>query len=112
MEARQKIETWVAENPDGYLTSSFARIANEIGVAAGSVDWHLPEIIADRDGCLPSDVMKKRAEAGFKRAPSRGISIEQIAAIRRVDAEGTHPRDIAYSLGIHFNTVKKYTEGD
>ena len=103
---RKKIKAWVEANPDGYLQKSFKQIAIETETSTTSVDWHLPEIIADRDGILPSEVMAKRIKAGFR---PRELSIETVAEMRRLhEEEGMSKRDIAYVLKIDIITVRKY----
>ena len=104
--ARERIEAWVEANPDGYLQKSLQQVAIETGTSITSVDWHLPEIIADRDGILPSEVMARRVKAGFR---PRGLSIETVTEMRRLyDEEGMSKRDIAYLLKINIITVRKY----
>ena len=104
--ARQKIEAWVEANPDGYLQKSFQQIVFETGTSMTSVDWHLPGIIANRDGIRPSEVMAKRIKAGFR---SRELSIETVTEMRRLyDEEGMSKLDIAYLLKINILTVRKY----
>ena len=106
-DARKQIEAWVEANPNGYLEKSMAEICKEMGLSATLVDWHLHEIIADRDNCLPSEALAKRKEAGFR--VGQGISTEAIAEIRRLHyEEGLSQRDIVYITKISPPTVKKY----
>ena len=104
---RSKIEQWVDENPDGYLQKNLAEIAHEVGVATGSLDRHLYNIIADRDGCLPSEVIAKRAEAGFKRNPTK-FSAEEHQKIIDLHNEDMEVCDIAYLTGKSRITVQKH----
>ena len=106
---RQKIEKWVDENPDGHLKKSYDQIANEAGVSYTSAYRYLLEIIADRDGCLPSDVMKAREDAGLKQSPrAMKLSEHEIAEVDKLDAEGMEPRDIAYIVGVGLPAVRKH----
>lgn len=103
---REKIEAWVEANPDGYFQKSLQQIVIETGTSMTSVDWHLPGIIANRDGILPSEVMAKRIKAGFR---PRELSIETVTEMRRLyEEEGMSKLDIAYLLKINIITVRKY----
>ena len=110
MKAREKLEKWVEENPDGYLEKSFERIAKEIGISASTVAKQLLKIIAKRDGILPSQVRFKRREAGFKRksAGDTLLSDEQIAKIMELWNLKYDLDDIVYIVKIDRQTVEKY----
>lgn len=110
--ARERILDWVAKNPNGYREMTLDNIAKEAGVSKGSVVGHLFAIIADRDGCLPSEVAKRRAEAGFKQSPRR-LSEQDIADIQRYYFdEGMWIRDIIYIMKVSEATVRKYLKED
>ncbi len=110
--ARAKLEEWVAENPNGYVEMTLDEITEAVGVSKGSVVGNLYNIIADRDGCLPSEVAKRRAEAGFKQSPRR-LSEQDIADIRRYYFDdGMWIRDIIYIMGVSEGTVRKYLQED
>ena len=108
---RTLIENWVRENPNGYLEKTFKAIADEIGIGAGSVHRYLYQVIAQRDNCLPSDVKKRREQAGFKQTPKK-LTQEEIDIIRQYrDADEQMPiSDIAYITGHSEVTVRKYLE--
>lgn len=106
---REKVAEWLESNPEKWLTQSFSSIGKEIGISAATVDRYLPELIADRDNTLPSEVMRKRKEAGLG-APGRTKADEDI--IRKCIEE--HPdagiRDIAYLAKCTPRAVKRVME--
>ena len=107
MSVREKIEAWVSENPDDYLQKTLKQMAKEIGVSAGSVDRYLPEIIAERDGCMPSDVIDRRKSEGYNRRGPR-LTPNEIEKIHEYAYVGMPSRDIAYMLGRGPKTIEKY----
>ncbi len=104
---RQKIEVWVEVNPDGWKTLTFSKIATEIGISAGSVDRHLPEVVADRDNIMPSEVMRIRVDNGLVQRPGRKridmALIQKLIAEHGIDS----PRDLAYLTGYHRESIKR-----
>ena len=92
---RNKLALWLENNPDSWLKQSFKSIAEDADVSSTSVDRYLPELIADRDNILPSEVMKQRERAGLG---SPGRSKPDPENIRRVIEEnpGAPVRDLAY----------------
>ena len=105
--ARQKLELWVSENPDGYLQYSYGDIAKQVGISWITVQRCLYEIIAERDGILPSDVIQRRAKAGRKVGP-KGLDSDVIDEIYNLSDEGMDPRDIAYTLKVGLSTVYRH----
>ena len=93
--AKEKVSVWLEKNPDKCLTQSFPSIGKEIGLSASSVDRYLPELIADRDGILPSEILEMRAKAGFA-APRK--SKTDLNKVREVIANNPDApvRDLAY----------------
>jgi hypothetical protein len=108
-EARIKLAKWLEGNPDGWLTQSYVSIGKKAGVSATSVDRYLPELIADRDGIMPSEVLQQREEAGLSYP---GRSKADRSKIRQIieDNPGTHIRDIAYLAECHPRVAKKVLE--
>ena len=108
-EAKARLADWLEDNPDDWLTQSYASIAKKSGVSATSVDRYLPELIADRDGIIPSEVLRQRKEAGLS-SPG-GVKMDR-AKIRQVIEENpdAHIRDIAYWAKCHPRIVKKVRE--
>lgn len=104
--AKEKLIRWLQEHPDDWLKESFKEIGKQSGVSATSVDRYLPELIAERDGIMPSAVMRQREEAGFV---FRGRSKADTSKIRECINE--HPdadiRDIAYLAKCTPKAVKR-----
>lgn len=105
-EAREKLAKWLEVNPDTWLTQSYTSIGKEAGISSTSVDRYLPELIADRDGIMPSEVLKQRAEAGLSN-PGRSKANQD--KIRKVIEEnpGAHVRDLAYLAKCHPRAVQR-----
>ena len=107
MNNREIMEQWVKENPNGYIQFSLTEIRQQVGMSINTVKHHLCEVIAERDGILPSEVMKRREEKGFKKVAHR-LEAEKVKEIYRLDKQGVEPSDIAYILDIHVLTVLNY----
>lgn len=108
-DARAKLARWLEDNPDNWLTRSYVSIGKEADVSPTSVDRYLPELIADRDEIMPSDVLRRREEAGLSYA---GRSKTDRGKIRQLIEEnpGAHIRDIAYKAKCHPRVAKKVLE--
>lgn len=105
---REKLEDWVEKYPDGYRKKSQKQIAKEAGVSQGSVSYNLTQIIAKRDGILPSEVTARREKQGFRQSPKQ-LTPEDVAEIHRLHYEEKYsPDDIAHVLNCHPVTVRKY----
>ena len=107
--AKARLADWLEDNPDDWLTQSYASISEKSDVSATSVDRYLPELIADRDGIMPSEVLRQRAEAGLS-SPG-GVKVDR-AKIRQVieDNPDAHIRDIAYFAKCDPRIAKKVRE--
>lgn len=105
-DVKDKLSRWLEENPDGWLRESYKSIAEAAGVSATSVDRYLIELIADRDGIMPSEVLRQREEAGLRFLGRAKADQEKI---RKVIEEnpGAHYRDIAYLAKCNPKTVKR-----
>ena len=108
-DARARLARWLEDNPDSWLTQSYVSIGKEANVSPTSVDRYLPELVADRDEIMPSDVLRQREEAGLSYA---GRSKTDRGKIRQLIEEnpGTHIRDIAYLAKCHPRIAKKVLE--
>lgn len=108
-EAKARLADWLEDNPDDWLTQSYTSIAKKSGVSATSVDRYLPELIADRDGIVPSEVLRQREKAGLS-SPKRA-KVDR-AKIRQIIEENpdAHIRDIAYWAKCHPRIAKKVRE--
>ena len=105
--AKQKLIEWIEKNPDGYLELSYEDIGKEVGIASISVWRHLPNLIADRDDVLPSEVMEQRKEQGLEYGKNHALKPEQIQEIYEL-SKSLGTKDVAYKLGIDMRTVEKY----
>ena len=108
-EAKARLVRWLADNPDSWLTQSYLSIAKESGVSATSVDRYLPELIADRDEIMPSEVLRRREEAGLSRPGVVKVDRDKIRQAIKENPD-THIRDIAYLVKCHPRIVKKVRE--
>ncbi len=106
---REKLQKYINENPNAYLEKSYETIANEIGTSPISVWRHLPNLIAQRDGCLPSEIVEKRKQQGFDFGQNTKLKPEKIEEIKEL-SKTLEPIDIAYKLDIDIRTVKAYLE--
>lgn len=104
--ARERLVEWLEENPDSWLTESFQSIARQTEMSPASVDRHLPEIVADREGILPSEVVKRRQEEG--RGTSRRPRADR-GKIRQIIAENPNApvRDLAYLAKCHPRVIER-----
>ena len=105
-DAREKLVRWLEANPDTWLTQSYTSIGKEVGISSASVDRYLPELIADRDGIMPSEVLQQRKKAGLGnpgRSKANQDKIRQVIA----DNPGAHVRDIAYLAKCHPRAVQR-----
>ena len=108
MSNKEKVKQWVEKNPDGYLEKSYEKIGKEIGISNVAVFRHLPFIIAQRDGCRPSDVQEKRDAHGLRQSPKK-VTEEQIQEILKLGQKESL-RNIAFLLQLDIRTVKKYLD--
>ncbi len=103
---RERLVEWLEENPDGWLTESFQSIARQTEMSPASVDRHLPELVADREGILPSEVVKRRQEEGSGASRRPKADREKI---RQIIAEnpGAPVRDLAYLAKCHWKVIEQ-----
>lgn len=103
---RERLAEWLEDNPDGWLTESYQSIARQMEMSPASVDRHLPELVADREGILPSEVVKRRQEEGSgasRRPKADREAIRQIIA----DNPGAPVRDLAYLAKCHWKVIEQ-----
>ena len=50
-------------------------------MSAATVDKYLPELIADRNNILPSEVMQNRREAGFAYPRKSTVNLQKVREI-------------------------------
>ncbi|MDE0482601.1 MAG: hypothetical protein OXI67_08500 [Candidatus Poribacteria bacterium] len=103
---KKKVVEWLETNPEKWLTQSFKSISDEAGVSVSSIDRYLPELIAERDGILPSQVIQKRREAGM--GHPRGFRID-LQKVRKVieDNPDASIRDLVYMANCSQNTIRR-----
>jgi len=104
--AKVKVAEWLENNPDGWLTQSFESIGKEIGLSAASVDRYLPELIAEQEGILPSQVMQKRQEAGLIFPRKSKVDFQKVREIIENNPDAPL-RDLVYLAKCSPNTIKK-----
>ena len=96
---------WLEDNPEGWKnTDTF--IHKETGVSTGSVNRYVPEIIAKRDGIMPSKVQELRQTEGnisARRPKADADKIRQIIA----DNPGTPVRDLAFLADCSHGAVER-----
>lgn len=107
MTVRERLAQWLDTNPNAWLTESYVSIARQTGMAAGSVNRHLLEIIAERKGILPSDVKKKRQEAGHVHQRRSKTDPDKIREVIK-DNPGAAVRDWAYLVRCHPTVIEKF----
>ena len=111
MTVRQKLAQWLNANPDAWLTESFQSIAKETGMSAGSVNRHLLEIIADHENILPSEVKKRRQEAGYVHQRRKKTDPDKIRKVIEENPDADI-RDWAYLVGCHPTAIERFLKED
>ena len=102
---KEKLIEWLEANPDGWKnTDTF--IHQQTGVSTGSVNRYVPEIIAKRDGILPSAVQELRQKEG--NVSSRRSKADPIE-IRRVISENPNApvRDLAFLCDCSHGAIER-----
>lgn len=86
------------------MTQSFKSIGENIGISAASVDRYLPELIADRDNILPSDVMQQRQESGFTYPRKAQTDLKMVRKVIENNPDAP-VRDLAYLVKCNSKTI-------
>ena len=107
MTVREKLAQWLKDNPDGWLTGTYDSIAKETGMSPGSVNRHLLELVAARDEILPSDVKRKRQEAGHVHQRRTKTDPNKIREVIK-NNPGADPRDWAFLVGCHPTVIERF----
>lgn len=102
-----KIENWVNETGDRWLTEGYNKIAEELGLNDSVVYDQLPNIVAAKEGCTVEDVQerKRKASQGKFKQP---ISPEIVDRILELTEAGRSVQGIAAELNISASTVRRY----
>lgn len=105
---KEKLEKWLEENPEGWLTESDQSISDQAGVSAGSVGRHLHMVVAKLNGMMPSEVKKRRQET----RPFSGRTKVDLNNIRKIIEENpdTPAIDIAFMADCSEQTVVRLLE--
>ena len=104
-DVKEKLVKWLEENPEGWKNTD-AFIHKQIGVSAGSVNRYVPEIIARRDGILPSEVQKLRRKEGG--VPSRRPKADANKIRQIIAANPDAPvRDLAFLADCSHGAIER-----
>ena len=93
-----KLQRWLDMNPNGFDTKTMSEIAKESDTNVSAVESTLPELIARRDGIMPSEVKKRRAYA-----TRRHVNKERVYELHD---EGKSTDDIAFIMECTTKTVR------
>ena len=107
MTVRKRLTAWLEVNPDAWLTESYDSIAKQTNMSAGSVNRHLLELVADRAGILPSEVKKRRQEAGHVHQRRTKTDPDKIRKVIE-DYPDADIRDWAYLVGCHPTSIERF----
>ena len=102
---RDTLVKWLEDNPDGWKNTD-AFIHKQTGVSTGSVNRYVPEIIAKRDGIMPSEVQELRQKEGdipSRRPRADTNKIRQIIA----DNPDAPVRDLAFLADCSDGAIKR-----
>ena len=102
---RDKLDQWLENNPEGWLTESDQSIAQQAEVAAGSVARHLHMLVAKREKIMPSEAQKRRREA---RPIARRTKMDLSAIQKIIEANPGAPAcDLAYLADCPERTIER-----
>lgn len=96
---------WLEDNPEGWKNTD-AFIHRETGVSTGSVNRYIPEIIAKREGIMPSKVQELRQTEGnisTRRPKANAGKIRQIIA----DNPDAPVRDLAFLADCSHGAIER-----
>ena len=109
---KQQIKAWLdrQEDPEAWLTMTYKEIGEAVipgkVIHPATVRDILPMIIADRDGILPSVVLKRKAE--YRKEVEGNFTKYDILQLRewRSQSPPLEMADCAYRLDISINQVR------
>lgn len=100
------VAEWLEANPEKWSTKSFKSISEEAGVSVSSVDKYLPELVAEREGILPSEVIQKRKEAGMGHPRGSKVDLQKVREIIENNPDAPI-RDLVYMAKCSQNTIRR-----
>jgi len=102
---KETLVKWLEDNPEGWKNTD-AFIHKQTGVSTGSVNRYVPEIIARRDGIMPSEVQELRQkEAGI---PSRRPKADPNKIRQIIAAHPNAPiRDLAFLADCSHGAIER-----
>lgn len=102
---KETLEKWLEDNPEGWKnTDTF--IHKETGVSTGSVNRYVPEIIAKRDGIMPSKVQELRQTEGNISARRPKADTDKIRQII-TDNPDAPVRDLAFLANCSHGAIER-----
>ena len=96
---------WLEDNPEGWKNTDVF-IHRETGVSTGSVNRYVPEIIAKRDGIMPSKVQELRQTEGNISARRPKADIDKIRQII-TDNPNAPVRDLAFLADCSHGAIER-----
>ena len=102
---KETLVKWLEDNPEGWKNTD-AFIHQQTGVSTGSVNRYVPEIIAKRDGIMPSQVQELRQKEG--NIPSRRPKANPNKIRQVIAANPDAPvRDLAFLADCSHGAVER-----
>lgn len=102
---KETLVKWLKDNPEGWKNTD-AFIHKQTGVSTGSVNRYVPEIIARRDGIMPSEVQELRQKEGG--IPSRRPRADANKIRQIIAANPNAPvRDLAFLADCSHGAVER-----
>ena len=102
---KETLVKWLEDNPEGWKNTDVF-IHQQTGVSTGSVNRYVPEIIAKRDGIMPSQVQELRQKEGS--IPSRRPKADPDKIRQVIAANPDAPiRDLAFLADCSHGAVER-----
>jgi hypothetical protein len=102
---KEMLVKWLEDNPDGWKNTDIF-IHKQTGVSTGSINRYVPEIIARRDGIMPSEVQELRQKEGS--IPSRRPKADPNKIRQIIAAHPSAPvRDLAFLADCSHGAIER-----
>lgn len=102
---KETLVKWLEDNPEGWKNTD-AFIHKQTDVSTGSVNRYVPEIIAKRDGIMPSEVQELRQKEGG--IPSRRPKADPNKIRQIIAAHPNAPvRDLAFLADCSHGAIER-----